>query len=180
MGSPPRSGTRGECRTGSDDHRVRRLRRSVVEALARRPHKSPRAIRGGTGQPVVVTLIRAKDLRWWNGHEGVWAWVPLSCSALSVGLRAREKEGLRHWLRSSCQLLRGSPQRGYGYRHSPLMRSPLLRFQTPTAPRRAVGFFGFGGSTSCLAEGITQPTSDWSILLGPILSAVDVVCLKRA
>jgi hypothetical protein len=25
------------------------------------------------------------------------------------------------------------------------MRSPLLRFQTPAAPRRAVGFFGFGG-----------------------------------
>jgi hypothetical protein len=55
----------------------------------------------------------------------------------------------------------------------PLMRLPLLRSQTPAAPRRTVGFFGFGGSTSCLIERITKPTSDRSILLGPTLSAVD-------
>jgi hypothetical protein len=55
----------------------------------------------------------------------------------------------------------------------PLMRSPLLRFQAPAAPREAVGFFGFGGSASRLAKRITRPTSDWSILLGPTLSTVD-------
>lgn len=32
--------------------------------------------------------------------------------------------------------------------------------QTPTAPRRAVGFFGSGYPTSCLARSITQSTSD--------------------
>ncbi len=53
------------------------------------------------------------------------------------------------------------------------MRSPLLRFQTPTTPRRVVGFFGFGGPASCLATQITRPTLDQSILLKPILSAVD-------
>ncbi len=61
----------------------------------------------------------------------------------------------------------------------PLMRLPLLRFQTPAAPRRAVGFFGFGGSTSRLVERITQPTSGWSILFGPTLSAVDDAEYKR-
>jgi hypothetical protein len=43
----------------------------------------------------------------------------------------------------------------------PLMRSPLSRSQTPTAPRRAVGFFRSGRATSCLVSLITQPTSDW-------------------
>jgi hypothetical protein len=41
------------------------------------------------------------------------------------------------------------------------MRSPLSRSQTPTAPRRAVGFFGFGRSPSRLGSPITQPTLDW-------------------
>jgi len=43
----------------------------------------------------------------------------------------------------------------------PLMRSPLSRSQTPTAPRRAVGFFRSGCSSGCPAELITQLTSDW-------------------
>ena len=38
------------------------------------------------------------------------------------------------------------------HRHSPLMRSLLLQFQTPTAPRRAVGFFGSGRPTGCPAK----------------------------
>ena len=43
----------------------------------------------------------------------------------------------------------------------PLMRSPLSRSQTPTAPRRAVGFFRSGRAPSCLVSLITQLTSDW-------------------
>jgi hypothetical protein len=74
--------------------------------------------------------------------------------------RTTKLKGLRHWLRSSRQLLRGNSQRGCMHRRSPLMRSPLSRFQTPTAPRRSVGFFGFGCPASCLTERITQPTSD--------------------
>src|ERR1700682_5409296 len=67
--------------------------------------------------------------------------------------RVRDKiKRLRHWLCSSCQLLRGSRA---AWRHAPsqpLMRSLLSQFQTPTAPRRAVGFFGFGSPASCLAD----------------------------
>ena len=40
----------------------------------------------------------------------------------------------------------------------PLMRSPLLRFQTPVAPYGAVGFFGSGCPAGCLAGLIAQPT----------------------
>src|SRR5207245_11666079 len=47
------------------------------------------------------------------------------------------------------------------HRHSLLMRSLLSQSQTPTAPRRAVGFFRSGCSTRCPAELITQSTSDW-------------------
>ena len=43
----------------------------------------------------------------------------------------------------------------------PLMRSPLSRSQTPTAPRRAVGFFGSGCPLGYPSELITQPISDW-------------------
>jgi len=46
----------------------------------------------------------------------------------------------------------------------PLMRSPLSRFQTPTAPRRAVGFFRSGCSRSHPLEPIARPTSDWPVL----------------
>jgi hypothetical protein len=59
------------------------------------------------------------------------------------------------------------------YRHSPLMRSLLSQFQTPTGPRRAVGFFGSGCPTGYPAKPITQSTSDWLILSEPILSIVD-------
>src|SRR5437660_4169211 len=65
------------------------------------------------------------------------------------------------------------------HRHSLLMRSLLSQSQTPTTPRRAVGFFGFGCPTSCPAELITQSTLDWLILLEPILSIVDGANLKR-
>jgi len=44
-----------------------------------------------------------------------------------------------------------------------LMRSLLSQFQTPTGPRRAVGFFGSGCPTGCPAKLITQSTSDWLI-----------------
>src|SRR5208282_489264 len=47
------------------------------------------------------------------------------------------------------------------------------QFQTPTGPRRAVGFFGSGCPTGCPAKLITQSTSDWLILFEPILSIVD-------
>jgi hypothetical protein len=40
------------------------------------------------------------------------------------------------------------------------MRSPLSRFQTPTSPRRAVGFFGSGYPASFLVGLITQLTLD--------------------
>src|SRR5947209_20490398 len=50
------------------------------------------------------------------------------------------------------------------YRHSPLMRSLLSQSQTPTAPRRAVGFFRSDCLTGCPAVLITQSTSDWLIL----------------
>jgi hypothetical protein len=40
--------------------------------------------------------------------------------------------------------------RGCMYRHSPLMRSLLSQSQTPTAPRRAVGFFRSGCSAACV------------------------------
>src|SRR5581483_6277789 len=51
------------------------------------------------------------------------------------------------------------------YRHSPLMRSLLSQFRTPTEPRRSVGFFGSGHRASRLARLITQSTLDWLILL---------------
>jgi hypothetical protein len=93
------------------------------------------------------------------------------CSCGELADVQTKRKGLRHWLRSSRQLLRGSQQRGCVHRRSPLMRSPLLRFQAPAAPRRAAGFFGFGRSMSRLIERITQPTSGWSMLIKPILSA---------
>src|SRR5580692_245708 len=43
----------------------------------------------------------------------------------------------------------------------PLMRSLLSQSQTPTTPRRAVGFFGSGGPPSHPSELITQLTLDW-------------------
>jgi len=49
-----------------------------------------------------------------------------------------------------------------GYAPSrPLMRSLLSQFQTPTTPRRAVGFFGSGRSPGRPSELITQLTLDW-------------------
>jgi hypothetical protein len=42
----------------------------------------------------------------------------------------------------------------------PLMRSLLSQFQTPTTPRRAVGFFGSGRSPGRPSERITQLTLD--------------------
>ena len=74
---------------------------------------------------------------------------------------AEKIKRLRHWLCSSCQLLRGS---GAAWRHAPsqpLMRSLLSQFQTPTAPRRAVGFFGFGRLPGYPFRRITRSTSDW-------------------
>src|SRR5580692_1152106 len=43
----------------------------------------------------------------------------------------------------------------------PLMRSLLSQSQTPTTPRRAVGFFGSGRSPGHPRERITQLTLDW-------------------
>jgi len=62
--------------------------------------------------------------------RGIW----LSCEST-------KRKRLRHWLCSSRQLLRGSQQRGCMYHRSPLMRSLLSQFQTPTAPRRVSRFF---------------------------------------
>src|ERR1700685_2886995 len=47
----------------------------------------------------------------------------------------------------------------------PLMRSLLSQFQTPTTPRRAVGFFGSGRSPSRPSERITQLTLDWPLFI---------------
>jgi hypothetical protein len=44
------------------------------------------------------------------------------------------------------------------------MRSLLSQSQTPTAPRRAVGFVRFVCSASCLAKLITQSSSGLQIL----------------
>ena len=65
------------------------------------------------------------------------------------------------------------------HRHSPLMRSLLSQSQTPTSPRRAVGFFRSGRPAGYPAELITQSTSDWLILFEPILSIVDGAKVKR-
>jgi len=51
------------------------------------------------------------------------------------------------------------------HRHSPLMRSPLSRSQTPTVPRSPVGFFGSGHPAGCPAKLITQSTSGWPNLI---------------
>jgi len=53
------------------------------------------------------------------------------------------------------------------------MRSPLSQFQTPTTPRRVVGFFRFGVPVGCPTGLITQSTSGWLILFEPTLSIVD-------
>ena len=53
------------------------------------------------------------------------------------------------------------------------MRSLLSQSQTPTAPRRAVGFFRSGCSSGCPAELITQPIRTGKTLIKPTLSAVD-------
>jgi len=51
------------------------------------------------------------------------------------------------------------------------MRSLLSQFQTPAAPHKAVGFFGFGCPAGHLARLIAQPTSDWRLIRKPTLSA---------
>ena len=58
------------------------------------------------------------------------------------------------------------------------MRSPLSQFQTPTTPRRVVGFFGFGGPAGCPTGLITQSSSNRLILLESILSIVDSADVK--
>jgi len=65
------------------------------------------------------------------------------------------------------------------YRHDPLMRSPLSRSQTPTAPRRDVGFFRSGRLAGCPARLITQSTSDRLSIIVPTLSTVDANHLNR-
>jgi len=55
----------------------------------------------------------------------------------------------------------------------PLMRSLLSQFQTPTTPRRAVGFFGSGHSPGHPSELITQLTLDWlRFILAPVHSSI--------
>jgi len=66
------------------------------------------------------------------------------------------------------------------YRHDPLMRSLLSQFQTPTAPRRAVGFFRSGRLTGRPALLITQSTLDRLSIIVPTLSTVDGSNLNRA
>src|SRR5215813_973727 len=53
------------------------------------------------------------------------------------------------------------------YRRSPLMRSLLSQFRTPTDPRRSVCFFRFSRLASRPARLITQSTSDRLVLLCP-------------
>jgi hypothetical protein len=47
----------------------------------------------------------------------------------------------------------------------PSMRSLLSQFQTPTTPRRAVGFFGSGRPLGRPNELITQLTLDWLLFI---------------
>src|ERR1700731_5289449 len=61
----------------------------------------------------------------------------------------------------------------------PSMRSLLSQFQTPTTPRRAVGFFRSGRLAGCPARLITQSTSDWLSIIVPTLSTVDANHLNR-
>ena len=86
---------------------------------------------------------------------------PLDFGAGFRGIRGIKIKRLRLWLCSSCPLLRGSKTTRMHVPSQPLMRSPLSRFQTPTAPRRAVGFFRSGSPPSCPGFLITQLTSDW-------------------
>ena len=65
------------------------------------------------------------------------------------------------------------------HRHSPLMRSLFSQSQTPTAPRRAVGFFRSGCPSGCPAWLITQFTSGQLFYLLS-LSTVDGSYLNRA
>jgi len=66
------------------------------------------------------------------------------------------------------------------YRHDPLMRSLLSQFRTPTAPRRAVGFFRSGYLAGHPARLITQSTSGRLSIIVPSLSTVDGSNLNRA
>jgi len=66
------------------------------------------------------------------------------------------------------------------YRHSPLMRSLLSQFQTPTTPRRAVGFFRSGRPAGRPAWLITQSTLDRLSIIVPTLSTVDACKVNRA
>jgi hypothetical protein len=63
-----------------------------------------------------------------------------------AGKGGEKLKGLRHWLWSSRQLLRGSQTTWTHVPSQPSMRSLLSQFQTPTEPRRTVGFFGSGRS----------------------------------
>src|SRR5579859_2811047 len=65
------------------------------------------------------------------------------------------------------------------YRHDPLMRSLLSQSQTPTDPRRSVGFFRSGYLAGRPARLITQSTSDWLSIIVPTLSTVDASYLNR-
>jgi hypothetical protein len=64
------------------------------------------------------------------------------------------------------------------YRHDPLMRSLLSQSQTPTAPRRAVGFFRSGHPAGCPAWLITQ-SFGLARFIVPTLSTVDANNLNR-
>ena len=91
-----------------------------------------------------------------------------------VGGQNCKLKGLRHWLRSSRQLLRGSQQRGDMHRHSPLMRSPLSQFQTPAHPRRSSRFFRVWSSNGLpRCTGSPSLLRTGKILFKPTLSAVD-------
>ena len=94
--------------------------------------------------------------------------------------RQEKIKRLRLWLCSSCPLLRGSKTTRMHVPSQPLMRSPLSRFQTPTAPRRAVGFFRSGSPPSC--PGFPDHPAYFGlakVYFGPTLSAVDGSEIKR-
>src|SRR5579859_4073746 len=64
------------------------------------------------------------------------------------------------------------------YRHDPLMRSLLSQFRTPTAPRRAVGFFRSGHPAGRPAWLITQ-SFGLARFIVPTLSTVDAIHTNR-
>ena len=132
-------------------------------AIAVRPGELPRKRADIVSWPAMTRVTMANGIGSYRQRGILRASTSGILGALSN--QCGKLKGLRPWLCSSRWLLRESPQRGSMYRRSPLMRSLLSQFRTPTHPRRSVGFFGFGHLAGRPARLITQSNSDWLVLL---------------